>query len=141
MRNYGECLPNNCLNWLALGACIYGNKKIDTMLRLVGLKGIKETVDDVSDEEIVNMYQSGLSMAKIKLRTNISTSEIKPILIKAGVYQLKAGALAKQNAYKDVDVAEIIRLRQSGLSLRKIGAKMGVSRATVQKRLIKVGLE
>lgn len=141
MRNYGECLPNNCLNWLALGACIYGNKKIDTMLRLVGLKGVKETVEDVSDEEIVSMYKSGLSMARIKLRTNISTSEIKPILIKAGVYQLKAGALAKQNAYKDVDVAEIIRLRQSGLSLSKIGAKMGVSRATVQKRLIKVGLE
>lgn len=140
MRNYGECLPNNCLNWLALGACIYGNKKIDTMLRLVGLKGVKETVEDVSDEEIISMYQSGLSMARIKLRTGISTSEIKPILIKAGVYQLKAGALAKQNAYKDVDVAEIIRLRQSGLSLRKIGAKMGVSRATVQKRLIKVGL-
>lgn len=140
MRNFGECLPNNCLNWLALGACIYGNKKIDTMLRLVGLKGVKETAEDVSDEEIVSMYKSGLSMAKIKLRTNISTSEIKPILIKAGVYQLKAGALAKQNAYKDVDVAEIIRLRQSGLSLRKIGAKMGVSRATVQKRLIKVGL-
>lgn len=139
--NYGECLPNNCINWLALGACIYGNKKIDTMLRLVGLKGVKETVEEVSDEEIVSMYKSGLSMARIKLRTNISTSEIKPILIKAGVYQLKAGALAKQNAYKDVDVAEIIRLRQSGLSLRNIGAKMGVSRATVQKRLIKVGLE
>lgn len=141
MRNYGVCLPNNCLNWLALGACIYGNKKIDTMLRMVGLKGVKETVEDVSDEEIVSMYRSGLSMAKIKLRTGMQTTNIKPILIKAGVYQLKAGALAKQNAYKDVDVAEIIRLRQSGLSLRKIGAKMGVSRATVQKRLIKVGLE
>lgn len=141
MRNYGECLPNNCLNWLALGACIYNGKKIDTMLRMVGLKGVKETVEDVSDDEIVGMYQSGLSMAKIKLRTGMQTTNIKPILIKVGVYQLKAGALAKQNAYKDVDVAEIIRLRQSGLSLRKIGAKMGVSRATVQKRLIKVGLE
>lgn len=141
MRNYGECLPNNRLNWLALGACIYNGKKVDTMLRMVGLKGITETVEDVTNEEIVSMYQSGLSMAKIKLRTGIQTSNIKPILIKAGVYQLKAGALAKQNAYKDVDVAEIIRLRQSGLSLRKIGAKMGVSRATVQKRLIKVGLE
>ncbi|MBF1107098.1 MAG: helix-turn-helix domain-containing protein [Solobacterium sp.] len=141
MRNYGECLPNNCLNWLALGACIYNGKKIDTVLRMVGLKGVKETVEDVSDEEIVSMYQSGLSMAKIKMRTGIQTTNIKPILIKAGVYQLKAGALAKQNAYKDVDVAEIIKLRQSGLSLRKIGAKMGVSRATVQKRLIKVGLE
>lgn len=141
MRNYGECLPNNCLNWLALGACIYNGKKIDTMLRMVGLKGVKETIEDVTDAEIVSMYQSGLSMAKIKLRTGIQTSNIKPVLIKAGVYQLKAGALAKQNTYKDVDVAEIIRLRQSGLSLRKIGAKMGVSRATVQKRLIKVGLE
>lgn len=141
MRNYGACLPNNCLNWLALGACIYNGKKIDTMLRMVGLKGVKETVEDVSDEEIVSMYQSGLSMAKIKLRTGIQTTNIKPILIKAGVYQLKAGALAKQNAYKDVDIAEIIRLRRSGLSLRKIGAKMGVSRATIQKRLIKVGLE
>ncbi|MBF1117857.1 MAG: helix-turn-helix domain-containing protein [Solobacterium sp.] len=108
---------------------------------MVGLKGVKETVEDVTDEEIVSMYESGLSMAKIKLRTGMSTSDIKPILIKYGVYQLKAGALAKQNAYKDVDVAEIVRLRQSGLSLRKIGAKMGVSRATVQKRLIKVGLE
>lgn len=141
MRNYGECLPNNCLNWLALGACIYNGKKIDTMLRMVGLKGITETVEDVTDEEIVSMYESGLSMNRIKLRTGIQTSNIKPILIKAGVYQLKAGALAKQNAYKDVDVAEIIRLRQSGLSLRKIGAKMGISRATVQKRLMKVGLE
>lgn len=141
MKNYGVCLPNNCLNWLALGACIYNGKKIDTMLRMVGLKGVTETVEDVSDEEIVSMYQSGLSMAKIKLRTGMQTTNIKPILIKAGVYQLKAGALAKQNAYKNVDVAEIIRLRQSGLSLHKIVAKMGVSRATVQKRLIKVGLE
>lgn len=141
MRNHGECLPNNCLNWLALGACIYNGKKIDTMLRMVGLKGVTETVMDVTDEEIVAMYESGLSMARIKLRTGISTSDIKPILIKYGVYKLKADALSKQNAYKDVDVAEIIRLRQSGLSLRKIGAKMGVSRATVQKRLMKVGLE
>lgn len=141
MINYGECLPNNCLNWLALGACIYNGKKIDTMLRMVGLKGVKETVEDVSDEEIVSMYQSGLSMAKIKLRTGIQTSNIKPILIKAGVYQLKVGALSKQNAYKDVDVAKIIRLRQSGMSLRKIGEEMGISRNTIQKRLMKVGLE
>lgn len=141
MRNYGVCLTNNCLNWLALGACIYNGKKIDTMLRMVGLQGVKETVEDVTDEEIVNMYQSGLSMAKIKLRTGIQTSNIKPILIKAGVYQLKAGALAKQNAYKDVDVAKIIRLRQSGMSLRKIGEEMGISRTTIQKRLMKVGLE
>nr|DAE32646.1 MAG TPA: transposase [Virus sp. cts3e7] len=116
-------------------------KKIDTMLRMVGLQGVKETVEDVSDEEIVSMYQSGLSMAKIKLRTGMQTTNIKPILIKYGVYKLKAGALAKQNAYKDVDVAEIIRLRQSGLSLRKIGAKMGISRTAIQKRLMKVGLE
>lgn len=33
MRNYGECLPNNCLNWLALGACIYNGKKIDTIIQ------------------------------------------------------------------------------------------------------------
>lgn len=141
MKNYGVCLPNNCLNWLALGACIYNGKKIDTMLRMVGLKGVTETVEDVSDEEIVSMYQSGLSMAKIKLRTGMQTTNIKPILIKAGVYQLKAGALAKQNAYKDVDVVKIIRLRQSGMSLRKIGEEMGISRATIQKRLMKVGLE
>lgn len=96
---------------------------------------------DVTDEEIVNMYESGLSMARIKLRTGMSTSYIKPILIKHGVYKLKAGALSKQNAYKDVDVAKIIRLRQSGMSLRKISEKMGISRTTMQKRLMKVGLE
>lgn len=141
MRNYGECLPNNCLNWLVLGACIYNGKKIDTMLRMVGLKGVTETVMDVTDEEIVNMYESGLSMARIKLRTGMSTSDIKPILIKHGVYKLKAGALSKQNAYKDVDIAKIIRLRQSGMSLRKIGEEMGISRTTIQKRLMKVGLE
>lgn len=111
------------------------------MLRMVGLKGVTETVMDVTDEEIVNMYESGLSMARIKLRTGMSTSDIKPILIKHGVYKLKAGALSKQNAYKDVDVAKIIRLRQKGLSLRKIGEEMGISRTTIQKRLMKVGLE
>ena len=116
-------------------------KKIDTMLRMVGLKGVTETVMDVTDEEIVNMYESGLSMARIKLRTGMSTKDIKPILIKYGVYKLKAGALSKQNAYKDVDIAKIIRLRQSGMSLRKIGEQMGISRTTIQKRLMKVGLE
>lgn len=141
MRNYGECLPNHCLNWLALGACIYGNKKIDTMLRMVGLKGVTQTVMDVTDEEIVSMYGSGLSMSKIRVRTGMSMLDIKRILQSAGVYQLRAGALAKQNAYKDVDVTRMIKLRQNGLSLREIGEEMGISRTTVQKRLMKVGLE
>lgn len=65
---------------------------------------------------------------------------IKPILIEAGVYRINPNNKYR-TAYKDVDVNEIIKLRQDGWSLRKIAKQMSISRATVQSRLKNVGLE
>lgn len=140
MRNYGECLPNNCLNWLALGACIYGNKKIDTMLRLVGLEAVKSKEVVITKQEIIELYISGYSVNRIWRMIGRGPEYIKPILIEAGVYRINPNN-KHRTAYKDVDVNEIIKLRQDGWSLRKIAKQMSVSRATVQSRLKNVGLE
>lgn len=140
MRNYGECLPNNCLNWLALGACIYGNKKIDTMLRLVGLEAVKSKKVVITKEEIIELYTSGYSVNRIWRMIGRGPEYIKPILIEAGVYRINLNN-KHRTAYKDVDVNEIIKLRQDGWSLRKIAKYMSISRATVQSRLKNVGIE
>lgn len=140
MRNYGVCLPNNCLNWLALGACIYGNKKIDTMLRLVGLEAVKSKEVVITKQEIIELYISGYSVNRIWRMIGRGPEYIKPILIEAGVYCINPNN-KHRTAYKDVDVNEIIKLRQDGWSLRKIAKQMSISRATVQNRLKNVGLE
>lgn len=140
MRNCGECLPNNCLNWLALGACIYGNKKIDTMLRLVGLEAVKSKEVVITKQEIIDLYTSGYSVNRIWRMIGRGPEYIKPILIEAGVYRINPNN-KHRTAYKDVDVNEIIKLRQDGWSLRKIAKQMSISRATVQRRLKNVGLE
>lgn len=140
MRNYGECLPNNCLNWLALGACIYGDKKIDTMLRLVGLEAVKSKEVVITKEKIIELYTNGYSVNRIWRMIGRGPEYIKPILIEAGVYRINPNN-KHRTAYKDVDVNEIIKLRQDGWSLRKIAKNMSISRATVQSRLKNVGLE
>lgn len=140
MRNYGECLPNNCLNWLALGACIYGNKKIDTMLRLVGLEAVKSKEVVITKEKIIELYTNGYSVNRIWRMIGRGPEYIKPILIEAGVYRINPNN-KHRTAYKDVDVNEIIKLRQDGWSLRKIAKYMSISRATVQSRLKNVGIE
>lgn len=138
--NYGECLPNNCLNWLALGACIYGNKKIDTMLRMVGLEAVKSKEVVITKEKIIELYTNGYSVNRIWRMIGRGPEYIKPILIEAGVYRINPNN-KHRTAYKDVDVNEIIKLRQDGWSLRKIAKYMSISRATVQSRLKNVGLE
>lgn len=140
MRNYGEFLPNNCLNWLALGACIYGNKKIDTMLRLVGLEAVKSKEVVITKEKIIELYTNGYSVNRIWRMIGRGPEYIKPILIEAGVYRINPNN-KHRTAYKDVDVNEIIKLRQDGWSLRKIAKYMSISRATVQSRLKNVGIE
>lgn len=140
MRNYGECLPNNCLNWLALGACIYGNKKIYTMLRLMGLEAVKSKEVVITKEKIIELYTNGYSVNRIWRMIGRGPEYIKPILIEAGVYRINSNN-KHRTAYKDVDVNEIIKLRQDGWSLRKIAKYMSISRATVQSRLKNVGLE
>lgn len=140
MRNYGECLPNNCLNWLALGACIYGDKKIDTMLRLVGLESVKSKEVVITKEEIIELYTNGYSVNRIWRMIGRGPEYIKPILIEAGVYRINPNN-KHRTAYKDVDVNEVIKLRQDGWSLRKIAKYMSISRATVQSRLKNVGIE
>lgn len=140
MMNYGECLPNNCLNWLALGACIYGNKKIDTMLRMVGLEAVKSKEVVITKEKIIELYTNGYSVNRIWRMIGRGPEYIKPILIEAGVYRINPNN-KHRTAYKDVDVNEIIKLRQDGWSLRKIAKYMSISRATVQSRLKNVGLE
>lgn len=140
MRNYGECLPNHCLNWLALGACIYGNKKIDTMLRLVGLEAVKSKEVVITKEKIIELYTNGYSVNRIWRMIGRGPEYIKPILVEAGVYRINPNN-KHRTAYKDVDVNEIIKLRQDGWSLRKIAKNMSISRATVQSRLKNVGLE
>lgn len=140
MRNYGECLPNHCLNWLALGACIYGNKKIDTMLRLVGLEAVKSKEVVITKEKIIELYTNGYSVNRIWRMIGRGPEYIKPILIEAGVYRINPNN-KHRTAYKDVDVNVIIKLRQDGWSLRKIAKYMSISRATVQSRLKNVGLE
>ena len=76
--------------------------------------------------EIVEHYQAGECSTSIATTFNISKGSVIKLLREAGV-QIRNQGLT------DEQIAEAVRLYESGLSLAKIGAKVGVDHGTVRR--------
>lgn len=73
-------------NWLALGACIYGNRTADAALQILGLrKGRKERRNDIDTSTLISLREKGLTLREIAKECGASFCLVRKRLLIAGV--------------------------------------------------------
>lgn len=69
-------VPMNCINWLALGAVVYGAMDKRNALKVLGLK------EQINADVLQPLIDKGLSQRRIAEELEVSLSTIKIILKK-----------------------------------------------------------
>lgn len=72
-------VPMNCINWLALGAVVYGAMDKRNALKVLGLK------EQINADTLQPLINRGLSQRQIAEELEVSPSTIKIILKKLGI--------------------------------------------------------
>ncbi len=86
----------------------------------------------VDDDELVAAYRSGVGSYRIAARFGMSAATVRARLKAAGV-RLRA----PRSVQRGPSVAEVTRLRATGLTVRQLAAHFGVSHVTILDRLKK----
>jgi len=88
-------------------------------------------------DQIASDYQSGMSPKQLAKKYGVSEVVIRSRLKEAGVRKITA----KERNMMNAPMEQIISDYQSGMSLKKLGEKYGVSNNTIRKRLIEAGVQ
>lgn len=72
-------VPMNCINWLALGAVVYGAMDKRNALKVLGLK------EPINVDVLQPLIDRGLSQRRITEELEVSPSTIKIICKKLGI--------------------------------------------------------
>lgn len=76
-------------NWLALGACIYGDKTADAALQILGLKRGRKTNkpirNDIDVSTLISLREKGLTLREIAEECGASFGLVRKRLLAAGV--------------------------------------------------------
>lgn len=72
-------VPMNCINWLALGAVVYGTMDKRNALKVLGLK------EQINADVLQPLIDKGLSQRRIAEELEVSPSTIKIICKKLGI--------------------------------------------------------
>lgn len=72
-------VPMNCINWLALGAVVYGGMDKRNALKVLGLK------EQINADVLQPLIDRGLSQRKIAEELEVSQSLIRNICKKLGI--------------------------------------------------------
>ena len=86
----------------------------------------------VSDAELVEAYRSGVGSYRIAARFGVSPATVRARLRAAGV-RLRAA----RSVQRGPSVAEVTRLRATGLTVRQLATHFGVSHVTILDRMKK----
>ena len=70
-------VPINCINWLALGAVVYGAMEKKKALRVLGLKEQYKTNDLIKYAEVKALVNKGISYREIAEELGVSLSTFK----------------------------------------------------------------
>lgn len=70
-------VPINCINWLALGAVVYGAMEKKKALRVLGLKEQYKTIDVIKYDEVMALVNKGVSYKEIAEELGVSLSTFK----------------------------------------------------------------
>jgi len=78
-------------------------------------------------EKILDLYVSGVSAPDVAKTTGVAKSTV--------LRHLRANGIKIRGATKDLDMGQIVQMRDSGVSCRKIAEHYGVAPATITRRL------
>lgn len=70
-------VPINCINWLALGAVVYGAMEKKKALRVLGLKEQYKTNNLIKYAEVKALVNKGISYREIAEELGVSLSTFK----------------------------------------------------------------
>ena len=70
-------VPINCINWLALGAVVYGAMEKKKALRVLGLKEQYKTNDLIKYAEVKALVNKGISYREIAEELGVGLSTFK----------------------------------------------------------------
>lgn len=90
-----------------------------------------------SDEEISQMYLSGLDSVEIAEKLDVDPTTIRKRLHKGGTMRSRSEAQTMRRGL--LDDAEVVKLYREGMSLLQVAKKFGVSHPAIRYRLKKVG--
>lgn len=70
-------VPMNCINWLALGAVVYGAMEKKKALRVLGLKEQYKKIDVIKYDEVMALVNKGVSYKEIVEGLGVSLTSFK----------------------------------------------------------------
>ena len=70
-------VPMNCINWLALGAVVYGAMEKKKALRVLGLKEQYKKIDVIKYDEVMALVNKGVSYKEIAEGLGVSLTSFK----------------------------------------------------------------
>ena len=70
-------VPMNCINWLALGAVVYGAMEKKKALRVLGLKEQYKKIDVIKYDEVMALVNKGVSYKEIAEGLGVSLTTFK----------------------------------------------------------------
>lgn len=89
-------VPMNCINWLALGAVVYGAMEKKKALRVLGLKEQYKKIDVIKYDEVMALVNKGVSYKEIAEGLGVSLTTFKNKCKELGV---KSKRGRKRNRY------------------------------------------
>ena len=70
-------VPMNCINWLALGAVVYGAMEKKKALRALGLKEQYKKVGSIKYDEVMALVNNGVSYKEIAEELGVGLTSFK----------------------------------------------------------------
>lgn len=70
-------VPMNCINWLALGAVVYGAMEKKKALKVLGLKEQYKTIGEIKYDEVMALVNKGVSYKEIADEMGVSLTSFK----------------------------------------------------------------
>ena len=94
-------------------------------------------------QRVVALYAQGASLAKVAVATGVSKSHVYRIVTEAGVARNYQTAVETRcvPTKSSLSIEELIELYKTGLSLKDVGARAGISDVAVRERLKRAGYE
>ena len=89
-------VPMNCINWLALGAVVYGAMEKKKALRVLGLKEQYKTIGEIKYDEVMALVNKGVSYKEIADEMGVSLTSFKNRCKELGV-KSKRGRKCNKN--------------------------------------------
>jgi hypothetical protein len=100
----------------------------------------RTTTSDLSADELVRLYQFGVTIAMIAAMVGLNRESIRLRIKRAGITLRPRGARHGRPRL-DLPVAEIVERYRAGESVATIGRSLEVSPYVIRMRLIEAGVE